>query len=66
MEKTGHPFWPDGAWRDVVFGTGLIVAIALLALFVGPPALDKPPDPAFSTPIRGRTGICSGISPCSR
>jgi len=47
MEKTGHPFWPNGMWRDVVFGTGLIIAIALLALFVGPPALDRPPDPSI-------------------
>ena len=46
LEKTGHPFWTDGAWRDFVFGTGLIIAIVLLALFVGPPALDKPPDPS--------------------
>ena len=44
MRKTGRPFWPDGAWRDFVVGTGLIVAIALLAYFIGPPALDKPPD----------------------
>ena len=47
MQKTGHPFWPDGAWRDFVFGTGLIVVIALLAYFIGPPALDKPPDPSI-------------------
>jgi ubiquinol-cytochrome c reductase cytochrome b subunit len=47
LEKTGHPFWPDGAWRDVVFGTGVIVAIVLLALSIGPPALDKPPDPSL-------------------
>lgn len=46
MEKTGHPFFPDGAWRDFVFGTGLILVIVLLAYFVGPPALDKPPDPS--------------------
>jgi ubiquinol-cytochrome c reductase cytochrome b subunit len=46
LEKSGHPFWPDGAWRDFVFGTGLIVVIVLLALLVGPPALDKPPDPS--------------------
>ena len=46
LEKSGHPFWPDGAWRDFAFGTGLIVAIALLAVLVGPPVLDKPPDPS--------------------
>jgi ubiquinol-cytochrome c reductase cytochrome b subunit len=46
IEKTGHPFFPEGAWRDCVFGTGLITAIVLLAWLVGPPALDKPPDPS--------------------
>lgn len=46
LQKSGHSFWPYGAWRDVVFGTALIIAIALLALFVGPPALDQPPDPS--------------------
>jgi ubiquinol-cytochrome c reductase cytochrome b subunit len=47
MRKTGRSFWPEGAWRDFVFGTGLIMAIALLAFFVGPPPLDKPPDPSI-------------------
>jgi ubiquinol-cytochrome c reductase cytochrome b subunit len=46
MQKTGRPFWPDGAWRDFVVGTGLIVVIALFAYFVGPPKLDAPPDPS--------------------
>ncbi len=46
LEKHGHAFFPDGAWRDFVFGTGMIIVIALLALIVGPPVLGKPPDPA--------------------
>jgi ubiquinol-cytochrome c reductase cytochrome b subunit len=46
MRKTGHAFWPEGAWRDFVVGTGVIVVIALLAYFVGPPKLDAPPDPS--------------------
>jgi len=47
LHKSGRPFWPEGAWRDFIFGTGLIIAITLLALFVGPPQLGKPPDPSI-------------------
>jgi ubiquinol-cytochrome c reductase cytochrome b subunit len=47
LARTGVPFWPDGAWRDVVFGTALLVVVALLAYFAGPPVIGRPPDPSI-------------------
>ncbi|HTB72871.1 MAG TPA: cytochrome b N-terminal domain-containing protein [Polyangiaceae bacterium] len=47
MKKRGQPFWPDSAWRDVVFGVLVIGVISLLAVFIGPPKLGPPPDPAI-------------------
>lgn len=46
MKKQGRPFFPDAMWRDVVFAAAMLVAIVALALFVGPPKLGKPPNPA--------------------
>jgi len=47
LSRTGVPFWPDGMWRDVIFGTAVVIAIALLAYVFGPPAISQPPDPSI-------------------
>ena len=66
LKKTGVPFFPDGAWRDFVVGTALIVAIALLAIFLDRPRSTNRLTRVSCKPIRALTGICSGISPCWR
>jgi ubiquinol-cytochrome c reductase cytochrome b subunit len=45
LAQYGRPFWPEAAWRDVVFGAGLIVSLFLMALILGPPELKGPPNP---------------------
>ena len=47
LHKTGQPFWPDSAWRDVVFGFGMTIMIVFCALYLGPPELGNPPNPAI-------------------
>ncbi len=47
LKKSGKPFWPDAAWRDVVFSVIMIAFVLALAIFDGPPELGKPPDPSI-------------------
>ncbi len=46
LRRDGIPFWPDAAWRDVVFALGIGVIVVALAVFVGPKALAARANPA--------------------
>jgi ubiquinol-cytochrome c reductase cytochrome b subunit len=47
LKRVGRPFWPDAAWRDIVFSTVVVVGILALSIWVGPPPIEKPPDPSL-------------------
>ncbi len=46
LKEKGVPFWPNAAWRDMVFGLLVVLVVILLAIFIGPPQVGSPPDPA--------------------
>jgi len=47
LKKTGKPFWPYAAWRDILFGAIVVLIIIGLALTFGPPKLTEAPDPSL-------------------
>ena len=46
LDKKGVPFFPDAAWRDVIFALSVFVVLVTFALVVGAPAPQKPPNPS--------------------
>jgi len=47
LKKEGEPFWPNAAWKDVVFGSIVVLSIVALAIAFGPPEIGLPPDPTL-------------------
>jgi ubiquinol-cytochrome c reductase cytochrome b subunit len=47
VHKEGVPFWPDAAWKDVVFALAVGSIVLLVAIVVGPPELGTPADPTI-------------------
>ena len=46
LDRIGVPFWPDAAWRDVVFSTIVMIGIIAFTIWIGAPDLAGPPEPA--------------------
>ncbi|MDQ6843794.1 MAG: c-type cytochrome, partial [Bacteroidota bacterium] len=46
LKEKSVPFWPNAAWRDVIFSSVIIIVIILLSIFLGAPALTGAPDPS--------------------
>ncbi|MBV9771852.1 MAG: cytochrome b N-terminal domain-containing protein, partial [Bryobacterales bacterium] len=47
LRRAGVPFWPEVAWRDVVFGLAMLCGIVILAAVFHAPELTQPPDPTI-------------------
>jgi len=46
LKQKGVPFYPNAAWRDVMFSSIVIICIICAAIYFGPPALSGEPNPA--------------------
>ncbi len=46
LQKEGVPFWPNAAWRDMLFGLVVVTVVILLSVLIGAPKIGAPPDPA--------------------
>ncbi|MGE5423989.1 MAG: cytochrome b N-terminal domain-containing protein [Syntrophothermus sp.] len=46
LKVKGVPFWPNAAWRDMLFGNVVVLIVIALAVIFGPPEIGKAPDPA--------------------
>ena len=47
LKKTGVPFFPNSIWRDILFGSLVVLTIVGLAVAFGAPELGRPPDPSL-------------------
>jgi ubiquinol-cytochrome c reductase cytochrome b subunit len=47
LKKYSVPFWPNAAWRDVMFSSIIVILIILFAWLRGAPPLTTPPDPTY-------------------
>ncbi len=47
LKEKSVPFWPNAAWRDVLFSSLIIILIICLAMTFGAPALTSRPDPSM-------------------
>jgi ubiquinol-cytochrome c reductase cytochrome b subunit len=46
LKQKGVPFWPNAAWRDMLFGNAVVLIVIGLAVIFGPPEIGHAPDPA--------------------
>jgi ubiquinol-cytochrome c reductase cytochrome b subunit len=47
LKTEGTPFFPNSAWRDILFGACVVIVIVGLAVIFGPPILGQPPNPTI-------------------